>query len=98
MMSVNGMPIPDNALCMLLDDCRNGMPCDSALQTLISRSCIGADKPGSPNFRSLAMTMPYDVSDSHDSDTINITPAVEPAAMPAAGLEGGTYPDAVMIP
>lgn len=74
MMSVNGMLIPDNAMDMFLDGCRNGMPCDSALQTLISRSCIGADKPGSPDFHGLAMTMP------------------------AAGLEGGTYPDAVMIP
>lgn len=94
------MPIIDNALDMLMDDYRNSMPCDSALQTLLSRSYIGADKPGNPDFHGLAMTMPYDVSDSHDSDTINITitPAVEPADMPAAGLEGRTYPDAVMIP
>lgn len=75
MMSGNGMLIPDNAMDMFLDDCRNGMPCDSTLQTMLSRSCIGADKPGSPDFRDLAMTMPG-----------------------AAGLEGGTYPDVVMIP
>lgn len=68
------MPIPDNALDMLLDDYRNGMPCDSALQTLLSRSCIGADKPGSPDFHGFAMTMP------------------------AAGLEGRTCPDVIMIP
>lgn len=47
--------------------------------------------------------MPYDIGDSHDSDTIDITithpPAVEPAVMPGAtGLEGRTYPDVVMIP
>lgn len=79
----------------------NGMPCDFTFQTLFSRSCIGADKPGIPDFHGLAMTMPYDIGDSHDPDTINITitPAVEPAAMPGAtGLEGRTYPDVVMIP
>lgn len=31
------------------------------------------NKPGNPDFHGLAMTMPYDVSDSHDSDTIDIT-------------------------
>lgn len=83
---------------MLLDDYRNGMPYDFTLQTLLSRSCIGIDKPGSPDFQGLAMTMPYGIGDSHDSDTINITP-VGPAAMPGAtGLEGRTYPDVVMIP
>ena len=95
------MLIPDNALDMLLDDYRNGMPYDFALQTLFSRSYIGADKPRNPDFHGLAMTMPYDISDSHDSDTINITitPAVEPAAMPGTtDLEGRTYPDVTMIP
>lgn len=51
----------------------NGMPCDFTIQTLFSRSYIGTDKPGNPDFHGLATPMPYDVSDSHDSDTIDIT-------------------------
>ena len=95
------MLIPSHALDMFFTDMRHGLPYDFALQTLLSRSYVGVDRPRDPGFHGLVVVMPYMVEPEEDGKQQKVTPSRPVPNPPIPGttdMAGEAHPEVFMIP
>ena len=88
--------IPRQTLGMFFTDMHQGAPYDFALQTMISRSFMGADRERDPDFHGLVMIMPHSADEKGE-----LVPMEVDSMLPIPGTiddTGEIHPDVFMIP
>ena len=99
--SVGVMLIPSHALDMFFTDLHHGLPYGFALQTMLSRSFMGADGRRDPGFHGLVMVMPHKLRIDEDTGAVEgFMPLPVDTTLPIAGIidDMGLHPDVLMVP
>ena len=85
------MLIPSTALDLFFTDLHQELPYGFALQTLFSRSFIGADKTRDPGFKGMALIMPHESAETFPVESERPIPGTIDSA-------GDLHPDIFMLP
>ena len=85
------MLIPSTALDLFFTDLHQGMPYGFALQTMLSRSFIGADKTRDPGFKGMVLIMPHESTEPFPVESERPIPCTIDSV-------GDLHPDIFMLP